>query len=602
MNARPRVRFRELGRSRGIALGLIAAVVALVVAPAASASAESYVPVSGAGSSWSSNAIDQWRRNVQQFGMRINYASTGSSDGRNQFKAGTVDFAVSEIPYSLTDGGVFDSPPTVGYAYMPIVAGGTAFMYNLEVGGKRVTNLRLSGEVITKIFTGVITSWDDPAIAKDNPGLTLPKRQIVPVVRSDGSGSTAQFTTWMGKKYGSLWDAYCAQAGRSTPCGVTSNYPTIPGKGFIAQPNSQGVSGYVAQKANVGTITYVEYSYALKTGFPVAKVLNAAGYYVEPTASNVAVGLLAAKINTDQSSPQYLTQILDGVYDNKDARTYPLSSYSYMILPTSTATNFTNDKGKTLGAFAYYFLCEGQQQAEVLGYSPLPINLVKAGLEQVARIPGVDTQSIDIAKCNNPTFSKDGTNTLATSAKQPQACDEQGTAQCPDGTGGAAGIPTEVKGGASAPATSAPTQAPGSGGATGGSTGGGSGGGSGSPGDGGSPGSAGGGTTDGGTTTEPGTSPDTGTDAGAAPVDPGTTVGGAASGTGNVNGVAGGPVQCEADTGTCVSVASLPVEVASSTDWSPAQSLMLGAVVALLALVVVPPLIGLGLSRRKGSR
>ncbi len=173
-------------------------------------------------------------------------------------------------------------PPTVGYAYMPIVAGGTSFMYNLASGGKQITNLRLSGPVLAGIFTGSITSWDDPKIKADNPGLELPKRKVVPVVRSDGSGSTAQFTTWMSKKYPSQWNAYCKQAGRPLPCGVTSNYPTIPGKGFIAQPNSQGVSGYVAQKANVGTITYVEYSYALKTGYPVAKVLNKSGYYVEP--------------------------------------------------------------------------------------------------------------------------------------------------------------------------------------------------------------------------------------------------------------------------------------------------------------------------------
>jgi ABC-type phosphate transport system substrate-binding protein len=319
---------------------------------------------------------------------------------------------------------------------MPIVAGGTAFMYNLTSGGARITNLRLSGENITKMFTGVISKWNDPAIAKDNPGLTLPDRTVVPVVRSDGSGSTAQFTLWMSKKYSSIWDSYCDSVGRSTPCGQTSNYPTK--SGMVAQPNSQGVSGYVAQKANEGTITYVEYSYALKTGFPVAKVLNSADYYVEPTASNVAVGLLGAQINTTPGD-FYLTQILDGVYNNADARAYPLSSYSYMIIPTSTNAPFTADKGKTLGAFANYFLCEGQQQAEVLGYSPLPINLVQAGLEQVRLIPGVGDTVVNIADCNNPTFSSDGSNTLANNAPMPQECDKRGATQCLDATGGAAG-------------------------------------------------------------------------------------------------------------------------------------------------------------------
>jgi phosphate ABC transporter phosphate-binding protein len=566
-------------RSRMTAAIVLAAVAAVLTAPATAAQADTYVPVSGAGSSWSSNAIDQWRRNVQQYGMRINYASTGSSDGRNQFRSGTVDFAVSEIPYGLTDGGVVDTPPTVGYGYMPIVAGGTSFMYNLQVGGKQVTNLRLSGDVITKIFTGVITSWDDPAIAADNPGLELPTRKIVPVVRSDGSGSTAQFTTWMSQQYGSTWDAYCAAAGRSTPCGITSNYPTIPGKGFIAQPNSQGVSGYVAQKANIGTITYVEYSYALKTGYPVAKVLNAAGYYVEPTASNVAVGLLGARINDDPASKQYLTQILDGVYNNPDPRTYPLSSYSYMIIPTSTATNFTTDKGETLGAFANYFLCEGQQQAEVLGYSPLPINLVQAGLAQVQKIPGVQAETVDIKKCNNPTFSADGSNTLAANAQQPSECDKKGTTQCSAPTGGAAtgastGTTSGTKGGSKS-------------GTKGGSKS---------------------GTSTG--TTDPTATP---TDAPVTPTDGGTVVdsgaesevsggtGGPGWRTGDV--IEGGPVSCDPDTGECVNVVAMPVDLDAPDEWTLGRVLMIAAVAGFALLVIVPPIIGVGIaSRRKAKR
>lgn len=387
--------------------------------------AADYVPVNGAGSSWSANAIDQWRRNVVQYGMRVNYASTGSSDGRNQFKSGTVDFASSEIPYGLKDGGVVDTLPTRSFAYIPLVAGGTALMYNLKIGGKRFTNLKMSGETLTKIFTGVITSWDDAAIAEENPGVSLPKRKIVPVVRSDGSGSTAQFTSWMADEHTKLWDAYCKEAGRSTPCGVTSNYPVVAGKGYVSQPNSQGVSGYVSQNANEGTITYVEYSYALKTGFPVIKLLNDSGYYVLPTASNVAVALLDAKIDTRPGST-YLTQILKGVYNSKDARAYPLSSYSYLIVPTSVSGSFTQAKGETLGDFAYYYLCEGQQQAEVLGYSPLPINLVKAGLDQVKKIPGVSAKNKDVAKCNNPTFSPDGSNLLAKTAPMPPAADKKG--------------------------------------------------------------------------------------------------------------------------------------------------------------------------------
>ncbi len=429
---------------------------ALALLPAGVARAASYVPISGAGSTWSQNALDQWRRNINQYGMQVNYQGTGSSDGRNQFRNSTVDFAVSEIPYGLRDGGVVDNPPARKYAYMPIVAGGTSFMYHLKIGGRRVTNLRLSGLNVAKIFTGNLTYWNDPAIKADNPGLALPARRIVPVVRSDGSGTTAQLTTWLAKQYPQLWDGYCAKAGRSTPCGVTSTYPLVTGSGFTAQSGSLGVSGYVAQSQSEGAITYVEYSYAVNTGFPIAKLLNRAGYYTEPTASNVAVALLKARINTDPASPDYLTQILDGVYNGTDPRTYPLSSYSYMVVPTALEGSFNEDKGRTLGAFAYYFLCEGQQQAPLLGYSPLPINLVQAGIEQVKRIPGVDVQTVDIKKCNNPTFSPDGTNTLAKTAPQPQPCDKQGTTQCTTGTSGAKKTPTPVTGGP-APAGSGST-------------------------------------------------------------------------------------------------------------------------------------------------
>jgi len=410
-------------------LAAVAAALLVLVAGTASpaGAATGYVPVSGAGSTWSENAIIDWASNVQQYRMQINYAGTGSSDGRNQFKNHTVDFAVSEIPYGVTDNGVTEPPPSRPFAYMPIVAGGTSFMYHLDIGGQRVTNLRLSGKTIADVFTGNVTMWNDPEIRADNPGLALPPRQIVPVVRGDGSGTTAQLTTWMAKTYPSIWNAYCNKAGRSSPCGTTSFFPVASGSDFIVKSLSTGVSGYVAQPTSEGSITYVEYSYARNANFPVAKMLNAAHYYTAPTASDVAVALLKARINSD------LTQDLANVYTDPDPRTYPLSSYSYMILPTTAEAPFTTAKGRTLGAFAYYFLCQGQQDADALGYSPLPINLVQAALTQVRRIPGVDVQSIDISKCKNPTFSTNGTNTLAVNAPQPLSCDKQGPTQCAPG-------------------------------------------------------------------------------------------------------------------------------------------------------------------------
>ncbi len=355
---------------------------------------------------------------------------------------------MSEIPFQAhPEDGSAPEKPTTGYAYMPIVAGGTSFMYNLMIGGKRVTNLRLGGDTVTKIFTGVITTWNDPQIKKDNPGLAMPTQKIVPVIRSDGSGSTAQFTLWMSKQHSALWNTFCGKVGRPVPCGLTSQFPTY--SGFKAQNGSLGVSGYISQGYGEGAIGYVEYSYALKSGFPVAKILNNAGYYIEPTAPSVAVALLKAQINTNAASADYLTQILDGVYNNPDPRTYPLSSYSYMIVPTQVAGIFNTSKGKTLGAFADYMLCEGQQQAATLGYSPLPMNLVLAGFDQIKRIPGADVTNVNVNNCHNPTFKpgdSPSNNQLAVTAPQPAACDKQGPNQCTTGTAGAKGTSTAVTG------------------------------------------------------------------------------------------------------------------------------------------------------------
>lgn len=438
----PRGSRRGMRTTLVVAIVIISSLVPSVAVTSSAVAQGTYYPVAGAGSTWSANALQQWIRNVfDNYRWKVTFDDSGSSAGRQLFSQGTVDFAVSEIPYALSGSDSPDPRPSRQFAYVPIVAGGTAFMYNLVIGGQRVTNLRLSGETIAKIFTGVITKWNDPAIAADNPKLALPAITIVPVVRSDGSGTTAQFSSFMRAQYPSIWKAYCAKANKAN-CGITSNYPIVPGSAFIGQQGSNGVAGLVAQSKSVGAITYVEESYALNARFPVAKVLNAAGYYTEPTASNVAVSLLAAVINKDANSPDYLTTSLAGVYGNGDPRTYPLSSYSYMIIPTAVEGSFTTNKGLTLADFASYFLCEGQQQAEVLGYSPLPINLAGAGLEQVQKIPGGNPANKDISKCNNPTFSPDGTNKLAATAPQPQACDKQGADQCLTGTGGAAGTAT----------------------------------------------------------------------------------------------------------------------------------------------------------------
>jgi ABC-type phosphate transport system substrate-binding protein len=423
---------KTLTRLTAVAVTALTALNVGIIAPAQPASAASFVPISGSGSSWSYPAIHLWIHNVVQDQITVNYNPSGSAQGRADFKSGLADFGASEIPYGVQDGSSVDPPPTRGYAYMPDTAGGVALMYNLSIGGKRVTSLRLSGAVIAGIFTNQITAWNDPRIAADNPGLALPARTIVPVVRTDADGGTVVFTQWMLATDPSAWQAYCTATGRS-PCTQTATYPVQSGTNMIGVPQDAGVAGYVSQTASNGAIGYVASSYALATGFPVAKVLNAAGYYTAPTADNVGVSLLHAQVNMDPTSPLYLTADLSQVYTDTDPRTYELSYYSYLIIPTDLTDGMTTDKGYTLGAFGQYLLCQGQQQVNLLGYAALPLNLAEAGFTQLQKIPGASlpaTTAAFIASCNNPTFAPDGTNTLANSAPLPSPCDQQGANRC----------------------------------------------------------------------------------------------------------------------------------------------------------------------------
>lgn len=443
-----------LRSARRIIAGLVCSL--LIALSSTGADAQSFVGIQGEGSTFAQIAIEYVQKQVLSFGIKLDYTGNGSTNGRKAFLLGTTDFAASDIPFQFkpTDGSPSENPTKNGYAYTPVVAGGTAFMYNLKINGRQVTNLRLSGENVAKIFTGVITSWNDPALLADNPGLVLPDRKVVPVVRSDGSGTSAQFSMWMSRQHAGIWNDYCRRTGAPGACGSTSNYPTLK-TGMISKPGDDGVSNYVKQSYGEGTIGYTAYAYPFRELYPVAKVLNAAGYYTESTPENVAVSLLKAKINNDSNSPDYLTQQLDDVYTDPDPRNYPLSAYSYYILRTQTTERFDEAKGRTVGAVAYYTMCQAQEASASLGYSPIPINLVKASFEQIRKIPGVAVQDIDVSTCKNPTFSPDGTNLVAQNAPQPQDCDKKGPSQCATGTGGARSTPTALRSGGGAQAAGA---------------------------------------------------------------------------------------------------------------------------------------------------
>lgn len=599
---------RPVARAFALLLSVLLVGASPLLGQGSPASAAS-VALSADGSSWAGPAIDQWRQDVGSQGIQISFNPIGSAAGRNSWSLGQDDFTASDVPFRTTDdSGVNEAghrngtggaeKPNYGFSYIPITAGGTTFMYNLVVGGKQVRDLRLSPQTMVDIFTNKITNWNDPKIT-DDYGKALPNLPITPVVRSDGSGATAQFTRWMEHTHKDQWDAYCSSV-NGVPCGdYTEFFP--PSGRMVAQNGSDVVAGYIKAPSGLGTIGYDEYAFAKRSNWPVVKVLNQAGYYALPTASNVAVALTAARIRgvddtTPPTDPNYLQQNLDGVYTMDDPRSYPISSYSYVIVPRAGAAlpppgRFNNDKGAALSRFLAYVLCEGQGEADGLGYSPIPRGLVRGGLLQTRSIPG-NASPVDpdtLSNCANPTFNSAGELTVLKNAPMPSPCDKQGAPlNCTVQNGQA------VSGG------------PGPGGGPGGSGGGAAGGTGGTGGQGG--GNAGGT----GKAGNKGTGGGTAGGAGGAAAAGGTGDPNAQGAAADPNAAAGTPGDQPADdvvdpqTGQVVArgrggageVAANVVDVAGKPDdW------MLSTLTAieLIAVVLVPPLLGRRLLRRRTS-
>ncbi|MFJ6621243.1 substrate-binding domain-containing protein [Kitasatospora sp. NPDC091335] len=600
---------RSVARLAAGLLSLLLAAASLLLGQSVPAYAAS-VALNADGSSWAGPAIDQWRQDVGPLGIQINFNPIGSAAGRNAWSLGQDDFTATDVPFRSQDdtglsgerrsgGQGTKENPVYGYSYVPITAGGTTFMYNLVVGGKQVRDLRLSPQTVVDIFTNKITNWNDPKITADY-GKTLPNLPITPVVRSDGSGATAQFTRWMQHTHQQQWEAYCKGV-NGVPCGDYTEFFPSSGR-MTAQSSSDTVAGYIKEPNNLGTIGYDEYAFAKRSNWPVVKVLNAAGYYSLPTASNVAVALTAAKIrgvddNTPATDPNYLQQNLDGVYTMDDPRAYPISSYSYVIVPRAGAAQpvpprFNNDKGSALSRFLSYVLCEGQGEADGLGYSPIPRGLVKGGLLQTKSIPGnaSPVNPDTLANCANPTFNSAGELTVLKNAPAPNPCDKK------DAGANCGGQATNAGSGGGTGGNGGNGGSGGAGGTAGGKAGTGAGG-SGSGGAGGTAGGAG----------DPNAAGGAGGTAGGAG-DPNAAGAAGAAGDPNAPGAGGDGTEDVIDpqTGQVVArgrggsteVAANVVEVSGRPeDW------MLSSLTALelLAVVLVPPLLGRRLLRRRNG-
>ena len=404
--------------------------------------------LNGAGSTWVQIALDQWRADIAQQGYSINYSGIGSSAGRQAFIQNTVDFAASEIPFQPGES------PSRAFEYLPDVAGGTALMYNLHApDGSRITSLKLDAHAAARIFTGGLTSWQDSEVQSLNPGLTIQEPNVNAVVRSDGSGTSAQFSLYLASQAPSVWNPFAQANGCPAPCSLWP--PIFP----AAQNGSDGVASFIADSTKgPGGIGYVEAGYAQGYSFPVAALHNASGNYTLPTAGNVATALQHAGFNADNS------QNLSGVYVAPEANAYPMSSYSYLIAPTS---GFDPAKGAVLGRWLIYIACGGQREAAPLGYSPLPPVLVKNVFDAVHRIPGAPaTPAIDNADCPNPTV----TNPPGTAPPTSNVFAGPSGSAASHGSAGSGVLGPSASAGAGATATAGATAAAGLGGVTPGAT------------------------------------------------------------------------------------------------------------------------------------
>jgi len=399
--------------------------------------AEASPSMQSTGSSFASVAIQQWvGQSSTLFGLNINWQVSSSVIGLNNFGQNQIDFAASDIPYSAQQSTYYPSQP---YQYLPDVAGGLAFMFNLNGNdGQRITDLNLNASLVGKIFLGEITKWNNPAIAAANPSIApdLPNTNIIPVFRSDASGENYLLSDYLLHEDGP--DMIAAQNAfkSGNPGQPTASWPVpasnanpsaaqYPGwnAGYpVGESGSDNAANYVSALSSQGSITYVETAFAKEHGFPVASLANASGASVQPTSLNVAVALEAALLHAD------LTQDLSQVYVNPLPQAYPLSAYSYIVAPCSPAlagaqhtqcaanptgvpgsnptgptSPFPTAKGQALGQFASFLACAGQEKMATLGYSPLPPVLVQEDFNAIGRLNGgQQPPPPNAANCKNP--------------------------------------------------------------------------------------------------------------------------------------------------------------------------------------------------------
>ncbi|MFL5416822.1 MAG: phosphate ABC transporter substrate-binding protein PstS [Myxococcales bacterium] len=298
--------------------------------------------INGAGATFPFPLYSKWfsTYNKMHPDVQINYQSIGSGGGIKQATEKTVDFGASDAPMSDEE-----LSRAQGIQHIPTVMGAVVLVYNVP----GLQSLRLTPETLAGIFLGKISNWNDPALAKDNPGAKLPDTPIAVAHRSDGSGTTYSFTDYL-SKVSAQW-----KSGPGT--GKSVNWPAgLGGKG------NEGVTGLVKQ--NEGGIGYVELAYANQNKLPVAEMKNHDGAWVKPTLEAVSAAAAKAQIPDD-----YRISITD--QPGKDA--WPISTFTYLLVYKDMPDAA---KGEALLQFLWWAAHDGQKLASALEYAPLPAPVV----------------------------------------------------------------------------------------------------------------------------------------------------------------------------------------------------------------------------------
>jgi phosphate transport system substrate-binding protein len=301
--------------------------------------------------------MGRWIQNFQEShaNVRINYQSIGSGGGIQQVKSGTIDFGASDAP--LSDSDLAQMSPVVQF---PESAGPVCVTYNLE--GLQ-NPLQLSSDTLAGIFLGKITSWQDPAVKKDNPGQKLPNTKIIVVHRAESSGTTAAFTTYLA--------AVSPEWEQTVHKGTAVKWPT-----GLGAKGSEGVTGQVKQ--SVGAISYVELTYATQNKLPVAAIKNQAGKYVLPSTSGTTAAIEAFK---DELAKDPRVPIANPPSTAPDA--YPISTLTFLIIPKDGKDV---QKRTALKQFLTYVVTDGQQAASGLNYAPLPDSVKQLDVKAISQL------------------------------------------------------------------------------------------------------------------------------------------------------------------------------------------------------------------------